>query len=164
MKIIGFIAAIFLSFGLGYILAFKSADNPSISTASIDSKVIPRSETHRSSGKWGVMDKYTYDHASTFGTENMLTALADVLPGEAVHTAHRHAEEEFLLITRGKGMWSLEGKETVAKAGDLLYVGPWKTHGLVNTGIDTLTFFVVRWLNKGIASPPEPEGEYIQSF
>jgi len=162
MKIIGFIAAVLISFGLGYFLAFKSTANSKISLESINSKVITRADTKRNTGDWGVMDMYTYGNTSTYGTENMLTALADVLPGESVHPAHRHAEEEFLLITRGTGVWSLEGKQVEANIGDLLYVSPWKMHGLVNTGADTLTFFVVRWLNKGVASPAEPKGDHGQ--
>jgi len=162
MKVIGFIAAVLIGFGLGYILALKFSTNPRISRESIDSKVIPRADTRRNTGNWGVMDMYTYDNASTYGTENMFTALADVLPGESVHPAHRHAEEEFLLITRGTGVWSLEGEQFEAKSGDLLYAAPWKMHGLVNTGADTMTFFVIKWNNKEIASPAEPEGDHGQ--
>ena len=162
MKVIGFIAAVLISFALGYILAFQFSAKPRIRPESIDSKVIPRADTKRESGHWGVMDKYMSDHTSTYGTENMFTALADVLPGESVHPAHRHAGEEFLLITRGTGVWSLDGEQFEANPGDLLYVSPWEMHGLVNTGEDTLTFFVVRWKNKGIASPAEPEGDHGQ--
>ena len=143
-------------------LTIKSSDNPEISPETIGTKIIPRADTKRNTGNWGVMDMYTYGQNSTYGTEDMLTALADVLPGESVHPAHRHAEEEFLLITRGTGVWSLEGENYEATTGDLLYVSPWKMHGLVNTGTDTLTFFVMRWVNKGIASPAEPEGDHGQ--
>jgi len=160
MKVIGFSAAVLISFGLGFFLAFKSAANPKVSLESMHSKVIPRADTRRNTGNWGVMDMYTYDNVSTYGTENMLTALADLLPGESVHPAHRHAEEEFLLITRGKGLWSLEGEQLEANKGDLLYASPWKMHGLVNTGEDTMTFFVIRWDNKGIARPAEPKGDH----
>lgn len=162
MKIIGFVAALLISFGLGYILALKSTDNPKISLKSINSKVIPRAETKRDSGNWGVMDMYTYDHTSTYGTENMFTALVDLVPGESVHPAHRHAEEEIMLIFRGTGVWSLGDKQFEANSGDLLYASPWKMHGLMNIGTDTMTFFFLKWGNKGVAAPEEPEGEHIQ--
>jgi len=74
----------------------------------------------------------------------MFTALTDVLPGKSVHPAHRHGEEEYLVITRGTGIWSLNGVEKDAKSGDLIYADPWGFHGLVNTGSDTLTFFVIK--------------------
>ncbi|MFC1619464.1 cupin domain-containing protein [Candidatus Neomarinimicrobiota bacterium] len=160
MKVVMVSAAILVSFGFGYLFALKSSAKPEIRLESINSKVIPRSQTQRESGNWGVMDKYTHDHMSTYGTENMFTALVDLLPGETVHPPHRHAEEEFLLITEGTGVWSLEGKEIEAKSGDLLYAQPWKMHGLVNTGTDTMTFFFLKWLNKGVPSPVEPEGDH----
>ena len=162
MKVIGSIAAVLISFGLGYALALNYSSDSKISPESIDSQIIPRAETRRNTRDWGVMDMYTYDHTSTYGTENMFTALVDLLPGESVHPAHRHAEEEFLLITRGTGVWSLEDKELEANTGDLLYALPWKMHGLVNTGTDTMTFFFLKWLNKGVASPAEPEGDHGQ--
>ena len=162
MKIIGSIAAVFISFALGYALALNYSSNSEISRESIDSQIIPRAETRRNTRDWGVMDMYTYGNTYTYGTENMLTALADVLPGKSAHPAHRHAGEEFLLITRGTGVWSLNDREFEANPGDLLYVSPWEMHGLVNTGEDTLTFFVIRWENQGIPSPAEPEGDHGQ--
>ncbi len=160
MKGIIFIIGLFISFGMGYKLTVKSSANQNLEVEKIESKIIPRSDTKRKTGDWGVMDVYTSGNTSTYGTENMLTAIADVLPGESVHPAHRHGEEEFLLITRGKGIWTLNGKQSGANIGDLLYVSPWEMHGLQNTGTDTLTFFVVRWNNKGIESPKEPKGDH----
>jgi len=31
-----------------------------------------------------------------------------VKPGKAVHRAHRHAQEEYLIVAEGSGTWSLE--------------------------------------------------------
>lgn len=157
MKIIGFITAVLIAFSLGYILASKSTDNPKISLDSINSKVIPRADTKKESGNWGVMDKYMYDNASTYGTENMFTAFVDLLPGESVHPAHCHAEEEIMLIFKGNGIWSLGDKQFEANSGDLLYAFPWKMHGVVNTGTDTMSFFFLKWSNKGVAAPAERE-------
>jgi len=164
MKLFGYSLAVLIGFGFGYILAIKFAANPGVSTKSIESKVVPRAETRRTSGNWGVMDAYTHDQAYTYGTENMFTAVAELLPGEEVHPAHRHAEEEFLLVTEGTGIWSLKGDQFEAKAGDLIYAAPWDMHGIVNTGQDTMSFFVIKWRNKGVESPPEPDGEHVQSY
>ncbi len=108
--------------------------------------------------KWGEMR--TYFTGETYGTTNMFTAVAVVKPGEAVHPAHRHAEEEFLAVSEGTGVWHLNGQELPARKGDVLYVEPWVFHGLVNTGSVPLTFFVVRWNNQGIAPPPAPAGDH----
>ena len=64
---------------------------------------------------WGEMRRYFTGETS--GTKNVLTAVAIVKPGKAVHRAHRHAEEEYLILAGGSGIWSLDGKETPAKRG-----------------------------------------------
>ena len=126
----------------------------------ITSQVFRRDSAMAVIDTWGQMDIYTSGETETFGTQNIFTALTDVLPGKAVHPSHRHGEEEFLVITRGSGMWSLKGESIPAKAGDMIYADPWDFHGLVNTGSDTLTFFVIKWKNKLIDMPDEPTGDH----
>jgi mannose-6-phosphate isomerase-like protein (cupin superfamily) len=140
-------------FSLGFYSATKSIET-------IPSQIFRRGEAKAVINDWGKMDIYTSGHTNTYGTEGMFTALADVLPGQSAHPAHRHGEEEFLVITRGTGVWSLKGQEVEARTGDVLYVNPWDFHGLVNTGQDTLTFFVIKWKNKLIDMPAEPEGSH----
>src|SRR3546814_6282483 len=36
------------------------------------------------------------------------------------------------------------------KPGDLMYSKPWDSHGVRNTGTETLRFFVVKWNSKGV--------------
>ncbi len=86
--------------------------------------------------------------------------MAVVKPGESVHPAHRHAEEEYLVITEGSGRWYLDGKEFPARKGDVLYAAPWVMHGLVNTGDVPLTFFVTKWRSKGVQPPEAPPGPH----
>jgi mannose-6-phosphate isomerase-like protein (cupin superfamily) len=126
----------------------------------IPSQIFRRSEARANISEWGEMDIYTSGETFTFGTEEMFTALTDVLPGKSVHPAHRHGEEEFLVITRGTGVWSLKGQNIQARSGDLMYINPWDFHGLVNTSTDTLTFFVIRWKNKLMDEPAEPAGDH----
>jgi mannose-6-phosphate isomerase-like protein (cupin superfamily) len=104
---------------------------------------------------WGEMRRYFTGETS--GTKDVLTAVAIVKPGKAVHRAHRHAEEEYLILAEGSGTWSLDGKETPAKRGDILYAEPWVYHGLTNTGTDQLIFVVVRFNSKGVKIPPRPD-------
>jgi len=99
----------------------------------------------------------TYFRGETHGTKNVLTAVAVVEPGKAVHRSHRHAEEEYLIVVIGSGTWSLAGKEFPAKLGDILYVEPWVYHGLTNTGDGPLAFVVVRYNAKGVKLPPRPD-------
>ena len=104
---------------------------------------------------WGEMRRYFT--GETAGTKDVLTAVAVVKPGKAVHRAHRHAEEEYLILVEGSGTWSLDGKESPAKRGDILYAEPWVYHGLTNTGSEQLVFVVVRFNSKGVKIPPRPD-------
>jgi mannose-6-phosphate isomerase-like protein (cupin superfamily) len=124
---------------------------------SIDTQVFTTAKAAKTVDAWGRMDVFTPDETITFGTSLMFTAVIDVLPGQEVHPPHRHLEEELMYIARGSGVWSINGKEQVANAQDLLYAQPWDTHGLLNTGSDTLTFFVAKWRTKGTAELPEPQ-------
>jgi quercetin dioxygenase-like cupin family protein len=104
---------------------------------------------------WGEFRRYF--SGETFGTKNVLTAVAVVEPGKAVHRAHRHAEEEYLVVVEGEGTWSLDGKELPAQKGDILYTEPWVYHGLTNTADSKLIFLVVRFSGKGVELPPQPD-------
>ena len=119
------------------------------------SGVIPSEAAKVNKADWGEMRRYLT--GETFGTKDVLTAAAVVKPGKAVHRAHRHAQEEYLIVTEGSGTWSLDGKQSPAKPGDILYVEPWVYHGLTNTGTQPLVFVVVRYNGKGITLPPRPD-------
>jgi len=120
------------------------------------SQVVSWEEAGSNTGEWGKMR--TFFQGDSFGAEKVLAAFAVIKPHQSLHPAHRHEEEEFLVLTDGSGMWHLNGKEFPAKKGDVLYVEPWAMHGLINNSDKPLTFFVARWKSKGVASPPEPEG------
>ncbi len=110
-------------------------------------------KTHQAD--WGEMRSYFT--GETTGTKDVLTAVAIVKPGKAVHRAHRHAEEEYLILVEGSGTWSLDGKEFPAKRGDILHTEPWVYHGLTNTGTEQLIFVVVRFNSKGVKIAPRPD-------
>ncbi len=145
---------LFIAFASGFALSSHLAD-PDLTT-----RVLSRAESKAIRDDWGRMDIYTGGNTSTYGTRNMFTALTDVRPGTAVHPAHRHGEEEFLLIASGSGIWNVEGEQFTASRGDLLYAEPWKMHGLYNDTDSTLTFFVIKWQSKGVPIPEEPEGDH----
>ena len=39
----------------------------------------------------------------------------------------------------------------------MMYAEPWDWHGITNTGDTPLTFFVVKWDNKGVELPKRKE-------
>ena len=103
---------------------------------------------------WGEI-RFHY-RGQTLGTKDVFTAVAVIKPGKAIHQAHRHVEEEYLMITEGSGTWHLDGKEFPAKKGDIQYIEPWVYHGLTNTGDKPLTFVVFKYSSKGVKLPPKP--------
>jgi mannose-6-phosphate isomerase-like protein (cupin superfamily) len=119
------------------------------------SQVLPASSAElAASGAFGEFRKLLT--GTTRSVTDLLTGVAIVEPGQEIHPPHRDAEEEFLLLAKGRGTWHLDGVEHEAREGDLLYVEPWIGHGLRNTGDAPLTFFVVKWNGRGIAPPREP--------
>lgn len=121
----------------------------------LKSKVVSFNDAQVHQADWGQMRFYF--RGQTHGTKDVLTAVAVVQPGKAVHRAHRHAAEEYLVVASGSGKWSLAGKEFPAKKGDILYVEPWVYHGLTNTGDEPLVFIVVKYNPKGVDVPPQPD-------
>lgn len=150
--------ALIVTLAIGVWLAYSARSSEGPTPGPIGSKVVTWADASSKVSGWGEMR--TYFRGETHGTTGAFAAIAVVRPGEAVHPAHRHAEEEYLVITEGSGRWHLDGKEFPASKGDVLHASPWVMHGLVNTGTTPLTFFVVKWSSKGVGAPPAPPGPH----
>jgi mannose-6-phosphate isomerase-like protein (cupin superfamily) len=137
------------------------ASSPLVKPAGAQNPVSPKSQIVRwddaksHTADWGEMRRYF--GGETLATKDALVAVARVLPGKSVHEAHRHAQEEYLVVVEGTGTWWLAGKKQPAKRGDILYAAPWDYHGLTNTGDSPLVFLVVRYNSKGVEPPPRPD-------
>jgi quercetin dioxygenase-like cupin family protein len=107
-------------------------------------------------GDWGEWRRYF--RGETHGTKDMVVLVVTLKPGQEPHPPHRHAEEEFMILAAGSGTWTLDGKEMAARTGDVLYAAPWSEHGLKNTGDAPLTYYMVKWNNKGVKAPEKPAG------
>jgi mannose-6-phosphate isomerase-like protein (cupin superfamily) len=132
-----------------------AADAPDKAPPRIRTSVVPQKDAPAHRGDWGVMRPYFV--GQTDATRNVFVATATVEPGKAVHHAHRHVEEEYLLITKGSGTWHLDGREFPAETGDMLYVAPWIYHGIRNTGTEPLEFVVFKYHGKGVPAPDRPD-------
>ena len=117
----------------------------------LPSAIVSRAASRREDFDWGTL--HTYYAGETYGTRDVLAAVAVIKPGREIHPPHEHAEEEYLMVTEGSGTWHLDGRDTPAQAGDMLYARPWDVHGIRNTGTTPLTFVVWKWNNKGVALP-----------
>jgi len=141
----------------GRLAAWLAAEAADPQPKPLKSGIVRFDDARAHQADWGEMRRYFT--GETFGTKDVLTAVAIVEPGKAVHRAHRHAEEEYLILVAGSGTWSLNGKELPAKRGDILYTEPWVFHGLTNTSSERLIFVVVRFNSKGVKIPPRPDNK-----
>jgi mannose-6-phosphate isomerase-like protein (cupin superfamily) len=121
---------------------------------SLTSRRVSWDEAAPTDAAWGELRAHF--EGETYGLRDMLTATAVLKPGQQIHPPHKHAEEEFLIVTEGSGRWHLDGREFPAAKGDAIYAAPWVMHGITNTGTTPLTFVVMKWNTKGVAVPPAP--------
>ena len=144
-----------LLFLLTAVVAFAAgaAVEHTIQPAPLESCIIRRADVKQSGGDWGSIRVYTRDTTATTGTDSMLTAELEFLPGKRLQPPHLHPNEDFQYVISGRGTWHLNGKDIPLEAGDLMYAKPGDLHGIANTGTEPLRFFVVKWISKG-ATPP----------
>jgi mannose-6-phosphate isomerase-like protein (cupin superfamily) len=119
------------------------------------SSIISEKEAKREDFAWGSL--YTYAEGESYSSKDGLAAVAVIKPGQQIHPPHQHAEEEYVIVTEGTGVWHMNGKERPAKAGDVQYAAPWDVHGITNTGTTPLRFFVWKWNGKGVPPMAPPK-------
>jgi quercetin dioxygenase-like cupin family protein len=121
---------------------------------SLASELVRMEDAVPTRGPWGEWRRYF--RGDTHGTKDMVVLAVTLKPGQAPHPPHQHAEEEFMILAEGTGTWTLDGKEIAARKGDVLYAAPWILHGVKNTGDTPLTYYMVKWTNKGVPPPEKP--------
>ena len=149
LRAVGATVGVTLALATGVAAATRrpAADQPSAIRA--------QAEAERQDADWGTL--YAYYEGESYGTRDALAAVAVIKPGRQIHPPHRHAEEEYLMVTEGEGTWHLNGRERPARAGDMLYAAPWDVHGVRNTGRVPLRFVVWKWNSKGVTPRIQPK-------
>jgi quercetin dioxygenase-like cupin family protein len=142
-----FAATAGLAFAAG--AAFEKSAHP----APLESCILRKADAKKSSGAWGSIALYTRDETVTAGTDSLLTAELEFLPGQQLQPPHQHPNEECQYVISGTGTWFLNGKEIPLETGDLMYTKPGDLHGIKNTGTEPLRFFVFKWISRGEAKP-----------
>jgi mannose-6-phosphate isomerase-like protein (cupin superfamily) len=85
--------------------------------------------------------------AGDLGSRNMTVTWVDV-PAGAEQRAHSHPDsEQVYVIVRGRGRMSVAGDVEEVGEGDLVFIPPATSHGIVNDGAETLVYIAA-------ASPP----------
>ncbi len=121
----------------------------------LDSRIMREADAKQSTGAWGSIRVYTPDKTPTTGTDSLLTAELEFLPGKQLQPPYRHADEEVQYVISGRGTWHLNGQDIPLEKGDLMYAKPGDLHGIANTGTEPLRFLVVKWVSK-TAEPATP--------
>ena len=83
--------------------------------------------------------------APTATLERFASHITTLNPGEAPHAAHRHPEEELMIVKEGTLEVMLEGKPTRAEAGGMIFCASNELHGIRNVGKTPATYYVVKW-------------------
>ena len=71
------------------------------------------------------------------------------VPPHAVFPPNSHETEETYVILEGSGRMTFANFQREVKKGDFVYLPPWCTHGVENTGTETLVVLIA-------TSPPNP--------
>jgi mannose-6-phosphate isomerase-like protein (cupin superfamily) len=155
-RILGLTTLIALGFVAGRLVPPEAAAQPA-AEKTLPPGLVRAEDAVPTRGDWGEWRRYF--RGETHGTKDMVVLAVTLKPGQAPHPPHQHAEEEFMILAEGSGTWHLDGKELPARKGDALYAAPWVMHGIKNTGDAPLTYFMVKWNNKGVKAPAKPIGE-----
>jgi mannose-6-phosphate isomerase-like protein (cupin superfamily) len=88
----------------------------------------------------GRMRSHVLMDAGDLGSRHLTVTWVDVPPG-AEQRAHSHPEsEQVYVIVRGSGSMSVAGDVEEVVEGDLVFIPPATSHGIVNRGSETLVY------------------------
>ena len=89
---------------------------------------------------------FVHYNGPTDQLSGMCTGMVVLDPGATPHPPHRHAEEEFMIVSEGTGDIECDGKTTQVGPGAIMYCAGNVLHGIVNTGKVPVTFYWSMWL------------------
>jgi quercetin dioxygenase-like cupin family protein len=86
------------------------------------------------------------------------TATLDVLechvttlnPGESSHAAHKHADEELVIVKEGIVECLSRGEMKRAGPGSVIFNASNEMHSIKNVGTSPATYHVIRWVSPGM--------------
>lgn len=80
--------------------------------------------------------------------ENLEAHVTTLNPGETPHAAHRHPDEELIIVKEGTVEATINGVSERAGAGSILFFASNDEHGLKNVGDTPATYYVVRMVTE----------------
>jgi quercetin dioxygenase-like cupin family protein len=83
---------------------------------------------------------------STATMESLTCHATTVNAGDASHAAHRHADDEIVIVKEGTMEVTINGQSQRAVAGSVLFFASNDLHGMRNAGDTRLTYYVIRMI------------------
>ena len=77
-------------------------------------------------------------------------------PGEAPHAAHRHPEEELMIVREGTLEAVQNDRTNLVEAGGLIFEASNELHGVRNAGTNRATYYVLKWFPPGMVKAKTP--------
>lgn len=93
-------------------------------------------------------------NGSTVTLKNLESHITTVNAGEASHAAHRHPDEELIIVKEGTIEFTINGKAERAGPGSIALFGSNDLHGMRNVGTTRATYHVIRLVT---AATPKAE-------
>ena len=102
-------------------------------------------ETTKTGERRGVFD------APTPTLERFECHITTLNPGEAPHAAHRHPEEEMMILKEGTLEAVQNNTTNRVEAGGIIFCASNELHGLRNIGTNRATYYVLKWYPHDLA-------------
>jgi quercetin dioxygenase-like cupin family protein len=71
-------------------------------------------------------------------------------PGEMPHAAHKHPDEELIIVKEGTVEATLEGQVRRVEQGSIIFQASNQMHSLKNIGKTPATYYVIKWNSPGM--------------
>ena len=91
--------------------------------------------------------------APTATLSNLECHITTLNPGEVPHAAHRHVDEELIIVKEGTLEVMTNGVTRPAGPGAVIFLASNELHGLRNAGATPATYYVVRFVPHDLPRP-----------
>ena len=91
--------------------------------------------------------------APTATLERFASHITTLNPGQAPHPAHKHPEEELMIVRQGTLEVTLNGQATRVESGGMIFCASNEMHGLRNVGTTPAIYYVVKWFPHDLGKP-----------
>jgi quercetin dioxygenase-like cupin family protein len=88
--------------------------------------------------------------SATATLDRLESHITTLNPGEAPHAAHRHPEEEVMILKEGVIEEVLNGQTNRVEAGGVIFCASNEMHGMRNIGTNRAIYYVLKWFPHGL--------------